>query len=60
MPGGSVKVLSESGADGEKYLVATPDVTDISITGSTETGRAISAAGEQRLKRFGLELGGKT
>jgi betaine-aldehyde dehydrogenase len=31
----------------------------ISFTGSTRTGRAISAAGAARLKRFGLELGGK-
>ena len=32
----------------------------ISFTGSTGTGRAISAAGAKHLKRFGLELGGKT
>lgn len=53
-------MFSESGADGAKYLVASPDVPVISFTGSTATGRAISAAGAQRLKRFGLELGGKT
>jgi acyl-CoA reductase-like NAD-dependent aldehyde dehydrogenase len=43
-----------------EYLVETPDVPVISFTGSTRTGRAISAAGAARLKRFGLELGGKT
>ncbi|SQC69065.1 putative aldehyde dehydrogenase [Pseudomonas aeruginosa] len=32
----------------------------ISFTGSSATGRAISAAGARHLKRFGLELGGKT
>ncbi|WP_228137179.1 aldehyde dehydrogenase family protein, partial [Acinetobacter sp. V2] len=37
-----------------------PDVPVISFTGSTTTGRAISAVGAQHLKRFGLELGGKT
>ncbi len=32
----------------------------ISYTGSTKVGREISAAGAKNLKRFGLELGGKT
>jgi betaine-aldehyde dehydrogenase len=41
------------------FLVESPDVPVISFTGSTRTGRAISAAGAARLKRFGLELGGK-
>jgi betaine-aldehyde dehydrogenase len=42
------------------FLVESPDVPTISFTGSTQTGRAISAAGAAHLKRFGLELGGKT
>src|SRR2546422_1053205 len=42
------------------YLVESPDVPTISFTGSTTTGRAISQAGAARIKRFGLELGGKT
>jgi len=42
------------------YLVRSPDVPTISFTGSTSTGRAISASGAPLLKRFGLELGGKT
>jgi betaine-aldehyde dehydrogenase len=56
---GVVNILT-SGREGIKYLVETPDVPVISFTGSTRTGRAISAAGAARLKRFGLELGGKT
>ncbi|KVL28964.1 aldehyde dehydrogenase [Burkholderia territorii] len=60
LPRGVVNVFSESGADGAKHLVASPDVPVISFTGSTATGRAIAAAGAQRLKRIGLELGGKT
>jgi betaine-aldehyde dehydrogenase len=40
--------------------VTSPDVPTISFTGSTRVGRAISQAGAARLKRFGLELGGKT
>ena len=42
------------------FLVTSPDVPTISFTGSTRVGRAISQAGAARLKRFGLELGGKT
>jgi betaine-aldehyde dehydrogenase len=59
LPAGVVNILT-SGREGIEYLVETPDVPVISFTGSTVTGRAISAAGAARLKRFGLELGGKT
>lgn len=60
LPRGVINLFNESGAEGAKFLVASPDVPVISFTGSTATGRAISAAGAQHLKRFGLELGGKT
>src|SRR5688572_30267282 len=53
-----VNILT-SGREALEYFVETPDVPVISFTGSTRTGRAISAAGAARLKRFGLELGGK-
>jgi betaine-aldehyde dehydrogenase len=59
LPPGVVNILT-GGREGLEYLVETPDVPVISFTGSTRTGRAISAAGAARLKRFGLELGGKT
>jgi betaine-aldehyde dehydrogenase len=59
LPRGVVNILM-----GERevlsYLVTSPDVPTISFTGSTEVGRAISQSGAARLKRFGLELGGKT
>jgi betaine-aldehyde dehydrogenase len=58
LPPGVVNILT-GGREGLEYLVETPDVPVISFTGSTRTGRAISAAGAARLKRFGLELGGK-
>ena len=58
LPPGVVNILT-GGHEGLEYLVETPDVPVISFTGSTRTGRAISAAGAARLKRFGLELGGK-
>jgi betaine-aldehyde dehydrogenase len=59
LPPGVVNILT-SGREGIKFLVETPDVPVISFTGSTQIGRAISAAGAPLLKRFGLELGGKT
>jgi acyl-CoA reductase-like NAD-dependent aldehyde dehydrogenase len=59
LPAGVVNVMT-GGREGLEYLVESPDVPVISFTGSTQTGRAISAAGAPRLKRFGLELGGKT
>jgi betaine-aldehyde dehydrogenase len=59
LPPGVVNIFT-SGREGVEYLVESPDVPVISFTGSTKTGRAISAAGAPRLKQFGLELGGKT
>ncbi|MDR7098953.1 acyl-CoA reductase-like NAD-dependent aldehyde dehydrogenase [Lysobacter niabensis] len=60
LPPGVINVFSESHHEGSKHLIESPDVPVISFTGSTATGRAISAVGAQHLKRFGLELGGKT
>lgn len=41
-------------------IVESPDVPSISFTGSTVVGRALMEEGAKQLKRFGLELGGKT
>jgi len=60
LPRGVINLFSEQGAAGSVHLVESPTVPVISFTGSTGTGRAISAAGAIHLKRFGLELGGKT
>ncbi|MGY2440946.1 aldehyde dehydrogenase family protein [Pseudomonas sp. SDO52101_S400] len=60
LPRGVINLFNEQGAAGSIHLVESPKVPVISFTGSTGTGRAISAAGAQHLKRFGLELGGKT
>jgi betaine-aldehyde dehydrogenase len=60
LPRGVINLFNELGAEGSKQLVASPAVPVISFTGSTATGRAISAVGAQYLKRFGLELGGRT
>jgi acyl-CoA reductase-like NAD-dependent aldehyde dehydrogenase len=58
LPAGVVNVLI-GGHESADVLVRSPDVPVISFTGSTATGRAISANAAPRLKRLGLELGGK-
>ncbi|MEJ7828194.1 MAG: aldehyde dehydrogenase family protein [Segetibacter sp.] len=60
LPKGVVNVITESGNEAAKFLVQSPDVPVISFTGSTKTGRTIAAVGAAHLKRFSLELGGKT
>ncbi len=59
LPTGVVNVLI-GGPDAGNALVVSPDVPVISFTGSTRTGRLISANAAPQLKRLGLELGGKT
>ncbi len=59
LPRGVINIVT-GGRDVLGFLVTSPDVPTISFTGSTQVGRAISQAGAARLKRFGLELGGKT
>lgn len=58
LPAGAVNVVT-GGFDTGDALVRSPDVLAISFTGSSKTGRAISATAAQNLKRMGLELGGK-
>jgi len=58
-PPGVINMVT-GGREVLSYLVESPDVPTISFTGSTRAARAISEAGAFRLKRFGLELGGKT
>jgi betaine-aldehyde dehydrogenase len=60
LPKGVINLFFESGPEGSAFLVESPDVPTVSFTGSTRTGRAISATGAAQLKRFGMELGGKT
>jgi betaine-aldehyde dehydrogenase len=60
LPKGVVNIFTESGNEGAKLMVESPDVPAISFTGSTRTGRAIVAASAPYLKRLNLELGGKT
>ena len=56
IPDGVVNVIT--GGVGEA-LVKHPDVRMVSLTGATETGRAIMRTAAETLKRVHLELGGK-
>lgn len=57
---GAVNIFVESGAEGAKFLVSSPDVPAISFTGSSAVGREIGIAAAANFKRVGLELGGKS
>ncbi|MHC6226223.1 aldehyde dehydrogenase family protein [Pseudomonas sp. X10] len=60
LPKGIVNFFTESGDEGSKSLVSSPDVPVISYTGSTHVGAMIAAQAARHLKRCSLELGGKT
>lgn len=59
VPRGVVSVLPAGREVGE-YLVSHPGVDKVSFTGSTEAGRRIASICGQQLKRYSLELGGKS
>ncbi len=60
IPEGVVNVVSGFGDTAGAALVAHPGVDKISFTGSTEVGRKIGEAAARQMKRFTLELGGKS
>ena len=60
IPRGVMNVVQGRGETVGAALVEHPSVAAISFTGSVETGKRIQAAAAQRLKRVGLELGGKS
>jgi betaine-aldehyde dehydrogenase len=60
LPPGVLNVFSGLHSGGVRVMIDHPLVPTISYTGSTKVGQEISAAGAKNLKRFGLELGGKT
>ncbi|MCA2221381.1 aminobutyraldehyde dehydrogenase [Nonomuraea aurantiaca] len=57
-PAGLVRVVTGDAEVGEA-LVTDPGVDMVSVTGSTETGRAVMSGAAKTLKRVHLELGGK-
>jgi aldehyde dehydrogenase (NAD+) len=59
LPDGVFNVVT-GGAEVGESLVVHPGVDRVSFTGSTAAGRRIAALCGERLKRVGLELGGKS
>jgi acyl-CoA reductase-like NAD-dependent aldehyde dehydrogenase len=60
IPPGVFNVVQGAGEVVGAAVVAAPEVDAISFTGSVATGSAIQAAAAVRVKRVGLELGGKS
>jgi aldehyde dehydrogenase (NAD+) len=59
-PPGVVNLVTGSGGDVGDAIVDSPDISVISFTGSSSTGKAIAQRAGRRLKRRSLELGGKS
>lgn len=60
LPPGVINVVHGFGEEAGAPLVEHPDVRLISLTGETTTGATVMKAGADTLKRFSLELGGKS
>ena len=58
-PAGVVNLVTGSGGEVGDAIVDSPDVSIISFTGSSTTGKSIAQRAAKRLKRVSLELGGK-
>jgi betaine-aldehyde dehydrogenase len=59
LPAGVLNILPAD-REASEALVVHPGVDKISFTGSTATGRKVAALCGENLKRFSLELGGKS
>jgi aldehyde dehydrogenase (NAD+) len=59
IPPGVVNLVTGAGREVGDAIVGSPDVGVVSFTGSSATGKAISALTGAKLKRLSLELGGK-
>lgn len=60
IPEGVVNIITGTGRDAGKALVAHPQVDKISFTGSTAVGREIAEVAAKSFKKVTLELGGKS
>src|SRR6187397_3485645 len=58
-PAGVVNLVTGAGGEVGDAIVDSPDVSIISFTGSSATGKSIAQRAARRLKRLSLELGGK-
>ena len=59
VPEGVINIVAAGREVGE-YLVTHPDIDKVAFTGSTAVGKRIGALCGERLRRFTLELGGKS
>ncbi len=60
LPAGVLNIVTGSGSVTGAALLSHPAVDKLSFTGSTEVGRVVLAASEERLCPCSLELGGKS
>ena len=59
IPEGVINVVTGSGSDVGKRLVASPVPAKVAFTGSLEVGLAIQAQAKDSIKKISLELGGQ-
>jgi alpha-ketoglutaric semialdehyde dehydrogenase len=59
VPPGVVNLITGSGGEVGDTIVENPDISVISFTGSSATGKHIATKAGSRLKRLAMELGGK-
>src|SRR2546427_3902785 len=59
LPAGVVNIVFGSGSVVGEALLQHPDISIVSFTGSTESGRHVAIEGAQTLKRVSLDMGGK-
>ncbi|GIH92387.1 aldehyde dehydrogenase [Planobispora siamensis] len=59
IPDGVVNIVA-AGREAGEHLVSHPDVDKVAFTGSTAAGRRIASICGEQLKRYTLELGGKS
>jgi phenylacetaldehyde dehydrogenase len=59
-PAGVVNIVTGYGLQAGSALVEHPDVNKITFTGSVETGKIVGRQAVDQMKRFTLELGGKS
>ncbi|HEU5218778.1 MAG TPA: aldehyde dehydrogenase family protein, partial [Gemmatimonadales bacterium] len=59
LPAGVLNIVHGAGAEAGAALVSHPDVSTVSFTGGTATGRSIAATAGPTFKKLTLEMGGK-
>ncbi|MGB3181523.1 MAG: aldehyde dehydrogenase [Cyclobacteriaceae bacterium] len=59
LPAGVLNIVQGKGAEAGQAMVAHPGIKAISLTGGTNTGRAIASVAAPMFKKLSLELGGK-